>query len=176
VADFDKAVEVVFAHEGGLTCDPDDPGGVTNHGITLVVLRREGREADIDHDGDVDPDDIRALTREQAKGIYSRQWWERYAYGQLTDQLVATKLFDLAVNFGPRQAHIIAQRALRAVGCPVIVDGILGKLTRTALSVADPWGLVVAMRSEAAGVYRMIAQKKPVMGKFLEGWLNRAYS
>ena len=37
----DLAAEIV-AREGGFVNDPDDPGGATNHGVTLNTLRRLG--------------------------------------------------------------------------------------------------------------------------------------
>ena len=37
----DIANEIV-AREGGFVNDPADPGGATNHGVTLATLRRLG--------------------------------------------------------------------------------------------------------------------------------------
>ena len=75
------------------------------------------------------------------------------------------------------QAHRIVQRALRAVGIPVKEDGVLGPVTRRAINDADrTFPLIVAMRCEAAGVYRLIVQRKPHLEVFLQGWLRRAYS
>ena len=45
------AAEIV-AREGGFVDDPDDPGGATNHGVTIHSLRRLG--IDITGDGRVD--------------------------------------------------------------------------------------------------------------------------
>ena len=88
---------------------------------------------------------------------------------------MAIKVFDLAVNVGHRQAVKLLQRALRACGATVADDGVLGPLTRQAVQVAQPDLLVAALRSEAAGFYRALAQKKPENEKFLKGWLNRCY-
>ena len=40
---------------------------------------------------------------------------------------------------------------------------------------ANKSGLHIAMRSEAAGVYRLIVARKPALSVFLTGWLRRAY-
>lgn len=163
VTDFDRAVEVVLQHEGGLVDDPDDPGGITNHGISLRFLRRVRPGAR--------PDEIRNLTRDEAIELYRRHFWERYGYGRLPDVSIATKVFDLSVNMGPRGAHVCLQRALRAAGEPVFEDGILGPKTLAAVHRARSDVLLAALRSEAAGYYRN--RRRP---KYIAGWLNRAYS
>jgi lysozyme family protein len=175
MADFDQAVAVVLANEGGLSDHPKDPGGITKYGIILDVLRREGPNGDIDGDGDIDADDIRLLTIDDAKQIYCRQWWEAYGYGRIIYQGVATKIFDMAVNTGPRQGHLMTQRALRANGFLLKEDGILGPKTMDAINRAYPERLIPTLRSESAGFYRLIATKKPEFKAFILGWLRRAY-
>jgi len=176
MSDFNMAVETILENEGGLTDHPADPGGITNFGITLPVLREDGVFGDINGNGMIDAEDIKAMTEEQAKSIYKRLWWDRYAYGQIENQWIATKQLDLSVNMGPRQAHVVTQRALRAVGSAVKEDGILGPITKGAINrCANKSALHIAMRSEAAGVYRMIVARKPGLRVFLAGWLRRAY-
>jgi len=180
---FDAAVGVVLAHEGGFVDDPADPGAATNWGISLKTLAALGdldgdgyRDGDRDRDGDVDADDVRALERGDAIAIYRRQWWDRYGYDRVDRLFIATKLFDLAVNMGPRQAHLIVQRALRATDQPVAEDGILGPETLAAINNAPAFELMSAMRSEAAGFYRALIAKRPKLARFERGWLSRAYS
>jgi lysozyme family protein len=69
---------------------------------------------------------------------------------------------------------IILQRALRSVGINVIEDGLFGAQTLSGLNNANPKVLLPAIKSEAAGYYRLIAAKNPQQ-KFLKGWLNRTY-
>lgn len=166
---FERAIAVTLKHEGGFVDHPSDPGGATKYGISLRFLQDVG--VDIDRDGDVDADDIRELTIEQAKVLYYRKFWSRYDYGSLGGHKVAAKVFDLSVNMGPRQAHKLLQRALRACGARLDDDGILGPITRGAVRDADQDCLLVALRSEAAGFYRYL--RKP---EFERGWLRRAYS
>jgi lysozyme family protein len=89
---------------------------------------------------------------------------------------LAEKVFDLAVNMGTNKAHLLLQRALRAVGNPVKEDGILGKITLTAVNSANERELLAALRSEAAGYYRSIVTKNSSQNKFINGWLKRAYA
>ena len=65
--------------------------------------------------------------------------------------------------------------ALRSVGINVQEDGLLGPITLSATNNADPQALLAAIKSEAAGYYRLIAVKSPQQQKFLSGWLRRAY-
>ena len=84
-------------------------------------------------------------------------------------------MFDLSVNLGIKAETIVLQRALRSVGINVQEDGLLGPVTLSATNNADPNALLAAIKSEAAGYYRLIAAKNPQQQKFLNGWLNRAY-
>jgi lysozyme family protein len=171
----EHALKVVKEHEGGFCDDAGDPGGATKYGISLRFLKDLGDEvADVDRDGDVDADDVRALSWEQAANIYVTHFWDRYHYGFLQED-VAVKVFDMAVNVGPKQAALVTQRALRACGIEVEEDGIFGKETWRAANAARPDQLVSAIRSELAGFYRMLTKIHPERSRFLAGWLNRAY-
>ena len=63
-----KLAEDIVAREGGFVNDPDDPGGATNHGVTIGTLRRLG--LDVNRDGRITVADVRSLTRAQAVEIY----------------------------------------------------------------------------------------------------------
>ncbi len=177
MANFESALRQLHQNEGGLVDDPDDPGGITNYGVSLRWLQSLGElgvhrymVGDLDQDGDVDADDIRAMTPAKSAELYRAQWWDRYRYGLINDQAIATKIFDLSVNMGPKQAHILAQRALRAAGKLVLEDGVLGPITLQSINDYASRGILPALRSEAAGFYRSL--NKP---RFIGGWLNRAY-
>ena len=43
----DDLITEIIAREGGFVNDPDDPGGATNHGVTIHAMRR----LDLDGDG-----------------------------------------------------------------------------------------------------------------------------
>ena len=157
----EKALEIVQRHEGRLTDDPHDPGGITNYGVSLRFLRTLGHDlADVDGDGDVDADDVFGMTWALAARIYTVEFWDRYNYGGLPED-VACKVFDTAVNTGPKQAHLILQRACRAASDPVQEDGILGLKTRASAAAAQPHILLACLRSEQAGFYRALMAKNP---------------
>lgn len=196
---FAAAIPHILEHEvgsqwrtGGLTDDPDDPGGPTKWGISLRFARAElardsdgdgWLDGDIDHDGDVDADDIRQLPRDFAEEAYRRCWWDRYCYGVIEDQDVATKVFDIAVNMGARVvfkdgtiagAHVLLQRALNALGLRVSEDGHLGPRTIAAVNEADPRRLLVELCAQQTARYREIVAKRPRSAKYLNGWMARA--
>jgi lysozyme family protein len=160
-----SAVERVLADEGGYSSNPADPGGETKFGISA----RSNPGVN-----------IAALTRDGAIEIYWREWWLRFGFVQLP-AAAAAKTFDLAVNVGSVHAIQCLQRALRACDLPVTEDGVLGPATILAVRRADPAALMSALRSEAAGYYRITAalargNRKDGDREFLKGWLNRAYA
>lgn len=161
---FDRAMQTVLHHEGGYVDDPHDAGGATKYGISLRWLKTVDKNAD--------KSIIKNLTLGTAVKLYKTHWWDRYDYDRINNEQVATKIFDLAVNMGATQAHKLAQRAVRAATGRVLVeDGILGSKSIAAINSANPDILLAALRSEAACYYRSLNQPR-----FLNGWLNRAYS
>ncbi|MDR0572134.1 MAG: hypothetical protein LBG48_04755, partial [Rickettsiales bacterium] len=119
--------------------------------------------------------DIKNLTRDQARQIYFCDFWMKAKCEQIDDENIATKFFDLAVHTGIPQAVKLVQRALRATGEQIVEDRIIGPATLAAINKADPTDLLAALKSEAAGFYRLIAQANPSQQKFINGWLSRAY-
>ncbi len=158
---FEKAITIVLKHEGGYVNDPNDLGGETKYGISKRSYPHL---------------DIKNLTVEQAIEIYRRDWWDKYRYGDIKDQDVATKVFDLSVNMGPATAHRLLQEALVFLGYSVAVDGILGPQTIGAANKADPKRLLQVLRWLAAHQYYRIAAQRPQSQAFLMGWLKRAYN
>ena len=66
-------------------------------------------------------------------------------------EAIAIKVFDLVVNLGEQTVALCLQRALRACGIQVNIDGRLGPATCGAAGRADEVALAAALRSEAAG-------------------------
>ena len=158
---FERAIEIVLAHEGETyTNHPNDHGGPTKFGIAQRW----------------NPDvNVRELTRAQAVEIYWECYWRGRRYEQLPEP-VAIKVFDLAVNLGERTVISCLQRALRACGIRVKIDGRLGTENWGAARRADEAVLLAALRSEAAGEYRIRVARDADQATFRDGWLNRAYA
>ncbi len=179
-ANFDYAMPLILRAEGfrpghtGLVDDPDDPGGPTNFGVSLRALRKLGAVVgDFDGDGDVDADDIKAMTYDDAMTIYASFYW-RPEFDRLHRD-VAYRLADHWVNAGPRASAFIGQQAVRAHLVAVSVDGVYGPKTFEAISRLGV-SVVPAIRAERAGFYRVLIKANATFKKYERGWLNRAYS
>jgi lysozyme family protein len=85
---FEKAVKFVLDHEGGYVFNPLDPGGETNYGISKRSYPNQ---------------DIKALTIDQAKAIYQKDYWDRMGCDKIASGLDIVA-FDTAVNCGVGRA------------------------------------------------------------------------
>lgn len=121
---FEAAHTHVAKWEGGYFDHPNDPGGVTMYGVSLMFLKElDLWEGDIDGDGDIDRDDVLAVTKDTARDIFKRHFWDRPRAGEMPP-LVAVCFYDFAVNAGVPRAARMLQGLLR-----VGVDGIVGRNT-----------------------------------------------
>jgi lysozyme family protein len=80
--------------EGGFVDDPNDPGGTTNHGVTIQAMRRLG--LDLIGDRRVDAADVCWLSVAQAKGIFIQNYFDGPGIARLLQPLQAS-VFDIYV-------------------------------------------------------------------------------
>ena len=144
---FDDAFTRLLGHEGGYVNHPADPGGETNWGIS----KRSYPQVD-----------IKALTQEQAKWIYRRDFWE-----PLGDAHPAIKFqaFDFAVNSGVATA---VRKLQVAVG--VADDGHWGPKSAQALAAMDVNDVLMRFMAQRLRFW-VRCSAWPTMGA---GWINRA--
>ncbi len=155
---FDEIIEITLKHEGGYVNDPKDLGGETNFGITKRFY----------------PDvDIKNLTKEEAKEIYKKDYWDRYKAEKLPEHLRHIH-FDMCVNPGSGTAIKILQRACNAKGADIAVDGGFGPGTQAAINTYKP--TIDRVRCYRLKHYYDLVNKKPEQEKFLFGWFKRAFS
>ena len=143
-------------HEGGLVDDPDDPGGLTNQGITLATFNayfpRAGGAAG-----------LRAMTVEQRNIIYDAGYWIVTGCDKLPSGIDLV-VFDFAVNAGPKRSVI----ALETVA-GTRRDGIDGPLTETAIAKMDP----VVVITKLSNLHEAFYRADPDFDEFGGGWLAR---
>ncbi|HHC29643.1 MAG TPA: peptidoglycan-binding protein [Rhodobacterales bacterium] len=175
-----EIADEILDREGGYVNDPDDPGGATNHGVTIHTMRRLG--LDLDGDGVVTGEDVRRLSRDQARDIFIEHYFRRPGIGDLPEPLQAS-VFDMYVNAGANAVKIL-QRLLGEMGHPVTVDGAIGPQTLEAAraAAAEAPGLIGdAYGIERRNYYYRLADARPSSRKYARrrdggkgGWILRA--
>lgn len=172
----DDILDEVLRSEGGFVEDPADPGGATNHGISLRYARGVG--LDNDGDGDTDRDDILSVTADQARGLYRDDFWVRPGLDRLPGEIQPV-MVDWAVNSGPPRPIMAMQRVINLadIGHTLDDDGVMGPKTRRAAEQAQsemgPF-FNNAIVDERIGFYQQLVENRPESERFLRGWLARA--
>jgi lysozyme family protein len=172
--------EEIVAREGGYVNDPDDPGGATNHGVTIHTMRRLG--LDLDGDGRVTAEDVRRLPRARAVEIFLEHYFRRPRIGELPQPLHAT-VFDMHVNAGANAVRLL-QRLFGQMRFQCAVDGVIGpqtiRVSHQAMAAA-PDHLVDAYGIARRNYYYDLADRRPASRKFARrrdggkgGWITRA--
>jgi lysozyme family protein len=121
---------------------------------------------------------IAALVK--AEALYEYKYWDLLSLDEIVDQAVASKIFDLAIVMGCKEAVVLAQRAangllLGSSKAPAI-DGRIGPQTIAALNACPPQNVVEALCNLSKIVFCEDAAKHPEKEKDLRGWLKRAAS
>jgi len=147
---FSTAVNFALRWETDKFTDkPSDPGGATKYGITLRTLHDLG--LDIDKDGDVDVDDIKILSREDAVKIYLSEYWIKTGCDDLPYPLDWC-VFDTAV--------------LQGSGTPKIF-----------LALTNEWKsfIIYRVRHMNQVAYNWLKKKRQDRANNIFGWINRAF-
>lgn len=99
-------IAAVLNMEGGYVNNPKDPGGETNHGVTVAVARDNGY---------VGP--MKDLEVDQAKDIYYLQYIVKPGFLPMVEvqPAVAQKLIDAGVNTGTTRPSRWFQQSLNAL-------------------------------------------------------------
>jgi len=155
-ANFSKCLDMLLHHEGGFVNHPDDPGGMTNLGVTKAVyekyIKRHATEAE-----------MRALTKIDVSPIYRRNYWDRGHCDDLPSG-VDWSVFDWGVNSGMGRA---AKALQRVVG--VTADGAIGPMTIKATYDMKPQDVIVKIHSSRQSFYESLTTFKT----FGRGWSRR---
>ncbi|MEM9582038.1 MAG: holin-associated N-acetylmuramidase [Pseudomonadota bacterium] len=176
----DEITEEILRSEGGYVNDPDDPGGATNHGVTIHTMRRLG--LDLTGDGRVSVADVKALSREQAGEIFKDHYFKRPRIDDLPDPLQAS-VYDMYVNAGSNAVRIL-QGLLAEMGYDIAKDGAIGpqtiRITHAAFAEAEDY-LVDAYGIARRDYYYAIGDRRPASRKYARtrrggkgGWIKRA--
>ena len=166
---FERAHAFVARMEGGFVDDPADPGGTTNYGVSLRLLKAQGLEVgDIDADGDIAADANRSPHSAPAAGVRLHTFWSVVPADAVAAP-PALAVYDTAVNMGVGQAKRLTQKALF-----IEADGRWGPLTWAAIkSCSDPKAAALAMVERRRERYAALVRNNTALEKFSRGWENR---
>lgn len=165
-------VSGVVAIEGGYVNNPADPGGETNHGVTVRVARESG------YDGP-----MREMPVEFAQQVYARNYIERPNFHRVVamSPAVGEKLVDAGVNAGHSRSSRWFQEALNQLSRGgadyprVAVDGQVGSQSLAAYRALErkrgrvkACELVLKLVDVQQGAHYM-SLNKPM---FIVGWVD----
>lgn len=153
---FEHCLEMLLEHEGGYVNHPDDPGGMTNLGVTKTVYENYLRRK-------VSEQEMRALKPEDVAPLYKQKYWDRVRGDDLPSG-VDWAVFDWAVNSGPGRAAKALQRAAGAT-----IDGVIGAGTLRAVADHEPTEIVQRIYYARKNFYENLSTF-PIFGK---GWTRR---
>ena len=89
----------ILSWEGGFSNHPNDKGGATNKGVTIVTWKQVGY--DKDGDGDIDVSDLRLITEEDAVSrVMKPHYWDRWKADRIESQSVANIVVDWVSGSG----------------------------------------------------------------------------
>lgn len=163
-------VATVFAVEGGYSNNPADPGGETNHGVTVAVARQDGYTGP-----------MRDLPKERAEAIYRKGYVARPGFEPIVamSPAVGQKVVDAGVNAGTARAARWFQAALNQMSrggqdYPLVSeDGQIGPQTLAAYRALErkrgrlkACELVLKLMDTQQGAHYM-SLNKPM---FIVGW------
>ena len=168
----------LIKREGGYTNHPDDKGGETNFGITVVVARAFGYTGP-----------MASMTQQVARDIYAQRYWHQPRFDDIdvVSASIAEEMLDTGVNMGPATAGKFLQRALNVLNQGdklypnIAVDGGVGNMTIAALKAflaargkAGETVLVRMLNAQQSVRYIELAEANVTQESFEYGWqLNR---
>ncbi|QCO45757.1 MULTISPECIES: glycoside hydrolase family 108 protein [Elizabethkingia] len=155
----------ILKWEGGLVNHPNDPGGLTNMGVTIATWKSIGY--DKTGDGKVDASDLKKLTKSDVLHVLKVGYWNRWKADQINNQTIANTLVDWVWGSGSWGIKI-PQRLLG-----VTQDGVVGNKTIEALNKQDPKVFLDSLYKARYQYLKDIVNKNSKLTVFLKGWNNR---
>jgi lysozyme family protein len=160
MANIELLVPKILKYEGGFVQDPDDKGGATNMGITLVTFQHV-------FGADKTADDLKKLTVCDFREIMKIYFWDRWLANQILNQSVAELLVDWVWASG-KWGIIIPQRIIG-----VKADDKVGPDTISHLNGMDQPVLHEKIRQARFDFINNIVKQDPSQQKYLHGWSKR---
>ena len=157
-SNFEHCLKKLLAHEGGFSNHSQDPGGMTNIGVTARVW-----EEWVGHP--VNEKQMRNLTPELVAPLYKRKYWDACRGDELISGLDYC-VFDVAVNSGVGRAIKFLQSCVGAT-----VDGGFGPNTMALVKKAEE--NPVSLIEEYCDIRLQFLKSLKVWPVFGKGWERR---
>ncbi len=158
---FDRALALTLAYEGGFSENPNDHGGATMKGVTQHVYDTYRTAHHLTTQS------VKLIGDDELHAIYRVGYWEPAGCDQMAWPLCAA-VFDWAVNSGVQRA--VSELQLQ-VG--VAADGQFGPNTLAAIDTVDAQSLVEHYLKARRDFYHMLVARNSTQSVFLSGWLKR---
>ena len=161
----------ILKREDGFVDDPDDGGGITNHGVTIKALC-EYRRAIKGFVPKTDADKRQAiisLSKKEARKIYQRLYIDKPRFGEIKHPELRALVIDTGVLHGRHRAA----RWLQGVA-GVKADGWVGDITLGAVNGRQWRPIYLGLLARRYLGFAAFVKSKPSQLKWLKGWVNRA--
>lgn len=157
---FDDVFERLLGNEGGFQNDREDRGNWTTGVVGQGQLKgtRYGISAMSYPD-----EDIRGLSKDRAKFLYRRDFWDRIGADKL-HTAIGYQLMDAAINHGTGNAIRMLQRGVDAAD-----DGLFGPATRQAVKDTGVDDTLKLFNAERIVFFTKIS----TFGRYGKGWMRR---
>ena len=132
-SNFAPSLAAMLVHEGGFVCNPNDPGGATNQGVTQAVYD------DWRSSKGLPQRSVRVIGAAEVETIYRDLYWNRIRGDDLPSG-VDYAVFDFAFNSGVGRAARFLQQAVGAVP-----DGQIGPATLALVEIKQADQLIDAL-------------------------------
>lgn len=164
MADITLYSPLLWKEEGGFSNNPADPGGATNHGVTLntytIYCAKKGKEKPT-------VQDLKNLTEPIWLDIVKSMYWDMWQADKINNQSIAEILVDWYYNSGSWGIRI-PQRLLG-----LKEDGIVGNITLSKINTYNQLDLFNMIYDARKIFYINIVKNNPRESIFLKGWMNR---
>jgi lysozyme family protein len=176
--------QIIDGYEGFYSNDAKDSGGETVWGIARnkdvtapiwPLVDQYKKKAGF-------PNNFRndAKIRAIAADYYKKNYWDVHGLDKVTNQRIATELFDISVNMGTGIAGQFLQRSLNVLNREgkdypdLTIDGKIGDRTIAILNGhKTPFKVLLCLNSLQGAKYIAICENKGTQEAFMNGWIDR---
>lgn len=170
---FTKAFAYLLINEGVTYSNAvNDRGGPTKYGVTLATLiqwrKFKGRPAPT-------ATDVQNLTTLEAGEMYEAWYWVKTGGDGLSQNSVATALFDAGVLTGTGWVCKGAQNiASQLTGTQLKIDGLIGPKTLAAVNACQPQPFLLAFVAYQQAHFIDIINRDATQRVYSKNWQRRA--